>query len=51
MQAIHVHFHDAMPIIPLWQLDVHVLVHSSLRTGALDPRAVFANVREWKVTP
>jgi ABC-type transport system substrate-binding protein len=51
MQAVHVHLHGTMPIIPLWQLDVHVLALPTLRTPPLDPRAVFANVREWKIAP
>ena len=51
MQGIHVHLYETMPLIPLWQLDVHVLTHPSLRTPALDTRAVFASVREWKITP
>src|SRR5262249_25650336 len=49
MQAIHVHLYETMPAIPLWQLDVHVLAHPSLRTPALDPRGVFQRVREWRV--
>jgi hypothetical protein len=40
-----------MPVIPLWQLDTHVLIHPSLRTPPLNPRAVFANVRQWKIVP
>ena len=51
MQAIHVHLYDRMPVIPLWQLDTHVLIHPSLRTPPLNPRAVFANVRQWKIVP
>jgi hypothetical protein len=30
---------------------VHVLVHPTLQTLPLDPRAVFANVRAWKIAP
>jgi ABC-type transport system substrate-binding protein len=51
MQAIHVHLFETMPVIPLWHLDTHVLIHPTLRTPTLDPRAVFANVRQWKVVP
>jgi peptide/nickel transport system substrate-binding protein len=51
MQAVHVHLYDRMPVIPLWQLDTHVLIHPSLRTPPLNPRAVFANVRQWKIVP
>lgn len=49
MQAIDVHLYESMPAIPLWQLDAHVMVHPSLKTPPLDPRALFANVREWKI--
>jgi ABC-type oligopeptide transport system substrate-binding subunit len=49
MRAIHVYLAETMPLIPLWQLDTHVLVHPSLRTPPLDPRAVFANIRQWKI--
>lgn len=49
MRAVHAHLTETMPAIPLWQLDFHVLVHPSLRTPRLDPRAVFANVRDWQI--
>ena len=39
----------SMPAIPLWQLEVHVLVQPALQTPALDPRAVFNRVREWSI--
>lgn len=51
MQDTHAHLYDTMPAIPLWQLEAHVMVHSTLTTTGIDPRAVFAKVREWKVTP
>ncbi len=51
MHAIHTHLHDTMPAIPLWQLDTHVMIHATLKTPGIDPRVVFANVREWKVAP
>jgi len=51
MHALHVHLYEAMPVIPLWQLDAHVMVHPSLRTPPLDPHAVFRDVRQWKIEP
>ncbi|MBI1832698.1 MAG: hypothetical protein HYR84_14755 [Planctomycetes bacterium] len=51
MQAIHAHLDLTMPAIPLWHLDVHVLVHRSLETPAIDPRAAFAKVRAWNIVP
>ncbi len=49
MQQVHVHFHETMPFVPLWQRDVHVAVHPSLQTPPLDADHVFARIGEWKV--
>jgi ABC-type oligopeptide transport system substrate-binding subunit len=51
LQAIHVHLYETMPLIPLWQLDMHVMIHPSLRVPALESPRVFAKVQEWKVMP
>jgi ABC-type transport system substrate-binding protein len=51
MQAVHVHLYETMPAIPLWQLDLHVMAHSSLHVPALESRFVFAKVHEWKIAP
>jgi peptide/nickel transport system substrate-binding protein len=51
MQAVHVHLYETMPAIPLWQLDMHVMAHSSLSLPPLESRAVFARIQEWKITP
>ena len=49
MQTVHVHLYETMPLIPLWQLDLHVLAHPSLRVPPLDARSVFARIAEWKL--
>lgn len=51
MQAIHVHLFETMPAIPLWHIETHVLVHSSLRVPALNAHAVFASIHDWKIIP
>jgi ABC-type transport system substrate-binding protein len=47
MQAVHVHLYETMPAIPLWQLDLHVMAHSSLHVPPLESRAVFSKIHEW----
>jgi len=51
MQAIHAYLDETMPAIPLWHLDVHVLVHRTLAAPAIDPRAIFAKARVWNIVP
>ena len=38
-----------MPLIPLWQLDVHLAMHPDLTlpVARLDPQRVFAGVEDW----
>jgi ABC-type transport system substrate-binding protein len=48
MQQLHVHFHETMPFVPLWQRNVPVAIHPSLQTPALDADHLFANFAEWK---
>jgi hypothetical protein len=49
MHALHAHLHETMPTIPLWQLDLHVLMQPVLRAPALKSRDVFARVRDWRI--
>jgi peptide/nickel transport system substrate-binding protein len=49
MRAIHAHVNDRLPLIPLWQLDTHVVVRG-LNPGRLDAGHVFADVEKWKPT-
>jgi ABC-type oligopeptide transport system substrate-binding subunit len=46
-------FEAAMPFIPLWQLDFHVVKSQKLETapatGELDPRTIFDMVEEWRL--
>jgi peptide/nickel transport system substrate-binding protein len=51
MQGVHVQLYEAMPLIPLWQLDTHVAVHPSLRLPALEALALFGDIVEWKLMP
>jgi hypothetical protein len=47
MHAVHAHLYETMPLIPLWQLDVHVLAQPSLQMPPLDSSNVFARIHEW----
>jgi ABC-type transport system substrate-binding protein len=55
MQQLHAEFRTEMPFIPLWHLDTHVLIHSSLHVhpsvALLDPLAPFTHVERWALTP
>ena len=51
MHAVHAHLYEAMPAIPLWQLDLHVLALPSLRVPALQSRPVFAQIRHYEPRP
>jgi len=53
MQALHARLYERMPLIPLWQLDMHVAVHPDLTLSAarLDPLRVFAGMEEWTLRP
>jgi hypothetical protein len=50
---IHKRLYDRMPLIPLWQLDMHIAVHSDVKTvpppERLDPLLVFTHVEQWKL--
>ncbi|MCI0356290.1 MAG: hypothetical protein L0099_14805, partial [Acidobacteria bacterium] len=49
---IHRHIQAQMPLIPLWQLDTHLVSHPSLELPAnLDAQAVFSDVDAWKLEP
>jgi ABC-type transport system substrate-binding protein len=40
---------NAMPFIPLWQLDTYVLIDEHLKTGGpLDPSRIFTGVEDWR---
>jgi ABC-type transport system substrate-binding protein len=44
--VIHAHLYEQMPLIPLWQLHIHVAFRGVI-PRALDARHVFASVNEW----
>ena len=55
---LHTRFLTRMPFIPLWQLDRHIAVHSSLELSLdgspllperIDPATVFNGVESWKL--
>jgi ABC-type oligopeptide transport system substrate-binding subunit len=48
MHALHAHLHETMPLVPLWQLDCHVLAQPSLRMQPVNSASVFANVASWE---
>lgn len=51
MQTIHVHLAETMPLVPLWQLDVHAALRPELHAPRLEALALFGNVLEWKLSP
>jgi peptide/nickel transport system substrate-binding protein len=51
---IHAAFIDEMPFVPLWQLDMHLVLHRNLDVlvpdvRSLDPLNLFHRVEEWKL--
>ncbi|MBM4069334.1 MAG: hypothetical protein FJ271_10360 [Planctomycetes bacterium] len=48
---IHARLTLKMPLIPLWQLDVHAAVPTGITTGVIDPLRVFADVGRWQRKP
>jgi ABC-type oligopeptide transport system substrate-binding subunit len=51
MHNIHAHLIETMPLIPLWQLNIHVAIHTSLRVPAPDPLALFGDILDWRLMP
>lgn len=60
VKQAHDLFNDCMPFVPLWQLDRHTLVHTSLKLFVgdaaepsnprlLDPTVLFHNVARWRL--
>jgi tetratricopeptide (TPR) repeat protein len=52
-RQIHKRLYDRMPLIPLWQLDMHVAIHNDVKTvpapERLDPLLVFTHVEQWRL--
>jgi ABC-type transport system substrate-binding protein len=46
---IHKQIFEKMPLIPLWQLDTHVVSDKELTAVHLDPLLVFTEVEKWKL--
>lgn len=44
---IHGHLHHRMPLIPLWQLDMHVGIHPDLRTVDLHGPRLLSRMARW----
>lgn len=54
MRDIHKQIFDKMPLIPLWQLDMHFAVHYEVETWptppeSLDPLKLFSDIERWKL--
>lgn len=52
---VHSAFIDEMPFVPLWQLDMHLVIHRQLNVlvsdlRSLDPLNLFNRVEEWTLT-
>lgn len=47
---VHAHLVAHMPLIPLWQLDTHLVLHPRLELpGPLDAQALFSDVDLWEL--
>jgi peptide/nickel transport system substrate-binding protein len=46
---IHELLYERMPIIPLWQLDTVLALHTNLHVVNVDPLLLFTDVQEWKL--
>ncbi len=46
---LHDHLYQRMVVIPLWQLDRHVVLHRSLKPARLHPLWIFQDVEEWQL--
>ncbi len=44
---IHAQLNERVPLIPLWQLDIFVIVRRGVRVKIDDPLHIFRNVAEW----
>jgi ABC-type transport system substrate-binding protein len=51
MHGVHTRLNNAMPLVPLWQLDTHAARLPALATPPPQPLSLFADVLEWKLTP
>jgi ABC-type transport system substrate-binding protein len=47
----HLLFADRMPLIPLWQFECTIAVHTGFDLPPLDPLRIFANIDEWPLPP
>ena len=48
-QLVNDRLRDRMPLIPLWQLDTHMVVHPRLHPTRIDPLTTFDDVSHWKL--
>lgn len=50
---IHAHLFEKMPLIPLWQLDMHIALRNDLKTvpppEKIDPLLVFTEIEQWRL--
>jgi ABC-type transport system substrate-binding protein len=48
-RVMHGILFQKMPLIPLWQLDTHIAVHTDLKTTGIDPLLLFTDVDQWRL--
>lgn len=52
-RQIHRRLYDRMPVIPLWQLDAHIAIHTDVKpvpeASQLDPLRVFTHIEQWRL--
>ena len=50
LHEIHRYVHDALTVIPLWQLDEYAVIRQSLNGVGERPVTLYQNIHQWEVT-
>jgi ABC-type oligopeptide transport system substrate-binding subunit len=47
--TLHGELFMKMPLIPLWQLDRHVVLSKAVQATPFDPLLIFADIEKWRL--
>lgn len=47
--TLHGELFNKMPLIPLWQLDRHVVLSKTVQAPSFDPLLIFADIEKWRL--